>query len=143
MKTTAVVLAAGQGTRMHSTQPKILHLLLGRPMALYALEAAQSATGRTPIAIVGHEADLVKQSLGNIAHFVLQKPQLGTGHAVQQAEAYLRGKTDLVLVTTADMPLLTSKTLGELIQAQQAHDGPMSLMTIRADDPIGFGRVIR
>ena len=143
MKTTAVVLAAGQGTRMHSKLPKILHPLLGRPMALYALEAAQSATGRFPTAIIGHEADIVRRELGNAANFVLQQPQLGTGHAVQQAEAHLRGKTDLVLVTTADMPLLTADTLGKLIQAQGAHHGPMSLLTILADDPRGFGRVIR
>jgi bifunctional UDP-N-acetylglucosamine pyrophosphorylase/glucosamine-1-phosphate N-acetyltransferase len=123
MKTTAVVLAAGQGTRMHSYLPKVLHPLLGRPLASYSLDAARQATGEQPVAVIGHGADQVRQALGDSAEFVLQEEQLGTAHAVGQAESLLRDVADLVLVTAADMPLLTSQTLEKLIRAQQTHPG--------------------
>jgi bifunctional UDP-N-acetylglucosamine pyrophosphorylase/glucosamine-1-phosphate N-acetyltransferase len=120
MKTTAIVLAAGRSTRMNSKKPKVLHPLLGRPMAFYALEAAEQASGARPVAIIGHEAEIVRQSLGDKAETVLQEPQLGTGHAVRQAQALLDKRSDYILVTTADMPLLTGETLRGLVQAQQS-----------------------
>ena len=137
MKTTPVVLAAGQGTRMHSHLPKVLHPVLGRPLASYSLEAARQATGEKPVAVIGYGADQVRQVLGDSAEFVFQEPQLGTGHAVQQAEALLRGVTDLVLVTPADMPLLTHQTLERLIGAQQTHRGPLSLLVAISEDARG------
>lgn len=143
MQTIAIVLAAGQGTRMRSELPKVLHPILGHPLAWYALEASRQATQQRPVMIVGHAAEAVRQSLGDAADYVLQEPQLGTGHAVVQAESLLRGKADLILVTYADMPLVTSETLSALIQAQQTHTGPMTMLTVVAEDPRGFGRVIR
>jgi len=143
MKTTAVVLAAGQGTRMRSALPKALHPLLGRPLILYAIETAQRLTGDEPVVVIGHGAGQIQEVVGGTARFVIQEPQLGTGHAVQQAEALLRGQTDLVLVTLADMPLLTAETLIRLVRAQESHSGPISMLTLLADDPRGFGRVVR
>ncbi len=149
MKITAVILAAGQGTRMHSATPKVLHPLLGRPMVWYALESAQKASGSKPVLIIGHGAEAVRQIVGEAAHFVLQEPQLGTGHAVQQAETLLKNKTDLVLVTSADMPLLSVKTLEDLIQTHQRgqssfpQPSPITILTVIAEDARGFGRVIR
>jgi len=143
MKTTAIVLAAGRSTRMNSKKPKVLHPLLGRPMAFYALEAAGQASGAKPVAIIGHAAEMVRQALGDMAEYVIQEPQLGTGHAVQQAEALLKGQCEYILVTTADMPLLTGETLKQLVQAQQAHSGPLSLLTATTQDARGFGRVLR
>ena len=143
MKVTAVVLAAGQGTRMHSKKPKVLHPLLGRPMAEYALKTAQQVTGSKPVVVIGHEADTIRAALEGAADFVLQQPQLGTGHAVYQAQALLRGKTDLVLVTYADMPLVTAETLAGLVEAQKGHNGPVTMLTLIAEDPRGFGRVVR
>jgi bifunctional UDP-N-acetylglucosamine pyrophosphorylase / glucosamine-1-phosphate N-acetyltransferase len=143
MKTTAIVLAAGRSTRMNSKKPKVLHPLLGRPMAFYALEAAQQATGIKPVAIIGHEGDMVRQALGDMAEYVIQEPQLGTGHAVQQAEPLLNKRCETILVTTADMPLLTGETLKQLVQAQYAHSGPMTLLTVTTEDARGFGRVVR
>lgn len=146
MKTTAVILAAGQGTRMRSSLPKVLHPILGTPMILYALDAAQKATGHKPVVIIGHEADAVRALIGARAHLVVQDPQLGTGHAVQQAENLLRGRTDDVLVTTADMPLLTPETLSRLIQAHQSasrQQTPVTMLTLMAEDPRGFGRIVR
>ncbi|OGO40923.1 MAG: UDP-N-acetylglucosamine diphosphorylase/glucosamine-1-phosphate N-acetyltransferase [Chloroflexi bacterium RBG_16_58_14] len=143
MKTTAVVLAAGQGTRMHSHWPKVLHPLLGLPLASYSLDAARQATGEQPVAVIGHAADQVRQALAGSAEFVLQEPQLGTAHAVQQAEPLLRGVTDLVLVTAADMPLLTRQTLEVLIRTQQTHSGPVTLLASISAEARGFGRLLR
>jgi bifunctional UDP-N-acetylglucosamine pyrophosphorylase/glucosamine-1-phosphate N-acetyltransferase len=149
MKINAVILAAGLGTRMRSATPKALHPLLGRPMVWYAIESAQKASGSKPVLIIGHGAEAIREIVGEAAYFALQEPQLGTGHAVMQAEPLLKGKTDLVLVTSADMPLLSAKTLDDLIQAHQ--DGqrnfpqpcPMTILTVIAEDARGFGRVIR
>jgi bifunctional UDP-N-acetylglucosamine pyrophosphorylase / glucosamine-1-phosphate N-acetyltransferase len=143
MKTTSVILAAGQGTRMNSSLPKVLHPILGYPMVWYAVTASKLVTKNDPVVVVGHAADAVRETLGEIAKYVLQEEQLGTGHAVQQAEATLRGKTDYVLVTYGDMPLVSAETLQELVAAQQAHDGPISVLTLVADDPRGFGRIVR
>jgi bifunctional UDP-N-acetylglucosamine pyrophosphorylase/glucosamine-1-phosphate N-acetyltransferase len=143
MKISAVILAAGQGTRMKSNLPKVLHLLLGKPMALFALEAVRQVTGGKPIIVVGYGADQVRQVLGDQADYVLQEPQLGTGHAVLQAEPLLSGKSDLVLVTYADMPLLTQETLGRLVEKAQTHTGPVSMLTVTTEETRGFGRILR
>lgn len=143
MLTTAVLLAAGQGTRMKSALPKVLHPILGRAMIFYSLETLQAVTGRRPVAVIGHEAEQIQQAVGDQAEFVLQAPQLGTGHALQQAQARLQGKTDQVLVTNADMPLLQAETLQQLIQVQSDNSGPLTMLTLQADDPRGFGRIVR
>ena len=139
----AVILAAGQGTRMRSSLPKVLHPLLGRPMLQYALEAAASVCAAAPVVVVGHGAEEVRRRFEHAAVFVTQNPQLGTGHAVQQAEPALRGRADLVLVTYGDMPLLTENTLRRVVEMQVENPGPLTMLSIRAQDPRGFGRVIR
>ena len=143
MKTSAVLLAAGQGTRMKSSLPKVLHPLLGRPLIFYGLETLQAVTGAKPVAVIGHGAERIRQIVGQAADYVVQEPQLGTGHAVQACQSRLQGKSELVLVTTADMPLLTEATLTRLVQAQENHSGPFSMLSLIADDPRGFGRVVR
>jgi bifunctional UDP-N-acetylglucosamine pyrophosphorylase/glucosamine-1-phosphate N-acetyltransferase len=143
MKIASIILAAGQGTRMRSSLPKVLHPLLGRPMVAYSLETARAATGVTPVLVIGHGAEALREALGEAAYYVMQEPQLGTGHAVQQAESLLRDQADLVLVTYADMPLLTVETVGRLVEAQQSHNGPITLLTVTSEDPRGFGRVVR
>ncbi|MGE5221859.1 MAG: bifunctional UDP-N-acetylglucosamine diphosphorylase/glucosamine-1-phosphate N-acetyltransferase GlmU [Omnitrophica WOR_2 bacterium] len=143
MITRSVVLAAGQGTRMRSALPKVLHPLLGHPLAWHALQAARQATSSQPVLIVGHQAELVQQALGDAAQYVVQEPQLGTGHAVLQARQSLSGQSDFVLVTYADMPLVRPETLSGLIEAHRTFSGPITLMTVLADDPRGFGRIVR
>lgn len=140
---TAVLLAAGQGTRMKSDLPKVLHPVCGRPMVLYALDAARAASTEKPVLVVGVGADEVLKTLGEDVEYTLQETPLGTGHAVMQAERLLKGKTDYVIVTYADMPLLRAETLQKLVQTQQSNPGPMSMLTVIYDDPRGFGRVIR
>ncbi len=143
MKTTSVILAAGHGTRMHSTHPKVLHPILGKPMIWHALQAVVQVTQELPVVVVGHEADRIRQAVEHGAHFVMQEKRLGTGHAVQQTETLLRGNSDLILVTYADMPLISSATLQGLIAAHCDHDGPVSVLTLIANDPRGFGRILR
>lgn len=143
MKVTAILLAAGQGTRMNSDSPKVLHPLCGRPMLWHVLEALKSAATEKPVVIVGHGAEAVQQYLGDSAECVLQEPQLGTGHAAMQAEPLLKGKTDVVIVTYADMPLLRGETFQRLVETQRLNSGPLSLLTVIADDPRGFGRIVR
>ncbi len=143
MSITPVILAAGKGTRMHSELPKVLHSILGKPMIWYALQTSLAVTSEKPVVIVGHQAEQVQEALGDQARFVLQEEQLGTGHAVEQAKSLLRGKTEYVLVTYGDMPLLTGDTLKKLVDAQRFHEGPMSILTVTVDDPRGFGRIVR
>lgn len=143
MKVTAVILAAGQGTRMHSNIPKVLHLLAGQPLIRYSLQAAAGIGTEKPVVVIGHGSEQVRQVVGEDARFVMQEPQLGTGHAVLTAETLLAGKTDLVIVISADMPLMSADTLRRMVSVQQANPGPITMLTIFSDDSHGFGRVIR
>lgn len=143
MKITPVILAAGEGTRMRSSRPKVLHPILGKPMVRYSLEACREATGERPILVVGYKADQIQEEIGDKPRYVHQHEQLGTGHAVSQVEPLLRGQTDYVLVTYGDMPLITSDTLAKLGEAQISHEGPISLLTLVAENPRGFGRIVR
>jgi bifunctional UDP-N-acetylglucosamine pyrophosphorylase/glucosamine-1-phosphate N-acetyltransferase len=143
MKVTAVLLAAGQGTRMKSDLPKVLHPLCGKPMLWHVLKALKEAATEKPVVIVGHGAEEVKSYLGDSAECVVQEPQLGTGHAAMQAESLLIGKTDYVIITYADMPLLRGATFKRLLETQHLNSGPFSLLTVIADDPRGFGRIVR
>lgn len=143
MKVTAVLLAAGQGTRMKSNLPKVLHPVAGKPMIWHALEAIKQATTEKSVIVVGHGADEVTNYLADSAQTVLQEPQLGTGHAVMQVESLLKGNTDLVVVCYADMPLLRGETVQKLVELQKTNKGPISMLTVVADDPRGFGRILR
>ncbi len=143
MRTTPVILAAGQGTRMKSALPKQMHPILGKPLTWYGVQAARQATETQPVVVVGHGAEQMRQYFAGEVQFVEQEQQLGTGHAVLQAERALRGQTDLVLVTYADMPLLRGDTLRALVKAQERHTGPMTMLTLVTDDPRGFGRIVR
>jgi bifunctional UDP-N-acetylglucosamine pyrophosphorylase/glucosamine-1-phosphate N-acetyltransferase len=138
-----VILAAGRGTRMKSDLQKVLHSLLGRPMVTYAVETMQALTGTAPVLVVGREADAVRETVGDAAVFVEQAEQKGTSHAVLQARDILRGQSDLVLVTYADMPLLTLDTLRQLVERQQQNDGPLTVLTLVTEDSRGFGRIVR
>lgn len=143
MKVTAILLAAGQGTRMKSDLPKVLHPIAGRPMIWHSLEAVRQAAAEKPVVVIGHGAEKVTAFLGGSAATVIQEPQLGTAHAVLQAESLLKGKTDLALVCYADMPLLRGETLKRLVETQKNNTGPMSMLTVINDDPRGFGRIVR
>jgi bifunctional UDP-N-acetylglucosamine pyrophosphorylase/glucosamine-1-phosphate N-acetyltransferase len=142
-KLAAVVLAAGQGTRMKSSLPKVLHPVAGRPMIEYVLDSVAPLVADKPVVVVGHGADLVRQRLGDDVTFVVQEEQLGTGHAVLQAREALQGRADHLLVLNGDMPLLTAETLRLLADAHEGRSATVTLLTCRLDDPMGFGRILR
>lgn len=143
MKIAAVLLAAGQGTRMKSNLPKVLHSLAGKPMLWHTLQALNQAAAEKPVVIVGHGAEQVMDFVGDAGECVLQEPQLGTGHAAMQAIPVLEGKSEYVIVTYADMPLLRGEVFQELVETQKKNSGPISMLTVIADDPRGFGRIVR
>jgi bifunctional UDP-N-acetylglucosamine pyrophosphorylase/glucosamine-1-phosphate N-acetyltransferase len=143
MKTTAVLLAAGQGTRMKSAMPKVLHPIAGKPMLWYALQGVKAATSEKPVVVVGSAAEAVSKYVDDQAECVQQNPQLGTAHAVLQARSLLKDRTQYVLIVYADMPLLRPETLNRLVEVQKQNRGPLSLLTVQADDPRGFGRLLR
>ncbi len=143
MTLSVVILAAGQGTRMKSRLPKVLHKLLGQPMVWYTLQAVSQVTAHKPVMVVGYGSDEVQKVLGDQAEYALQEQQLGTGHAVQQAEPLLAGRTGLVMVIYADMPLLTAETLSALADNANSHEGPLTLLTVTTAETRGFGRIIR
>lgn len=128
---------------MRSSLPKVLHPLGGKPLIAYSLRLARQLSASDPIVIIGHNAGQVRQAVGDAARFAVQQPQLGTGHAVQQAEPLLAGYDGLVLVMSADMPLFTLETLRALVEQQRANSGPLTMLSMLLDDSHGFGRVIR
>lgn len=138
-----VILAAGQGTRMRSEVPKVLHPLCGRPMVFYALDAVGGLSDLPPVLVVGHRAEEVRRAVGEAVTYVEQREQLGTGHAVLQARPTLEGRADEVLILYADMPLLTGETLRRVVDARRSARAVLSILTVVAEDPRGFGRVVR
>ncbi len=144
MTLSILILAAGEGVRMKSRQPKVLHQILGRPLLDYALDAARAAApDYRPVIVLANGAEALRARLGDSADVVLQGERLGTGHAVLQARGLLAPRGGRVLVTYADMPLLRPETLRRLAEQQAAHSGPFTMLTLIADDPRGFGRVQR
>lgn len=143
MTIASIILAAGQGTRMRSKLPKVLHPVVGKPMVWYALQAVQPLVDLPPLIVVGHGADAVRDFVGHSAEFILQVEQLGTGHAVACAQSELEGKADTILVTFADMPLLRGETLAQLVALHQAGESPVTMTSFIGDEARGFGRVVR
>ncbi|MDY6878308.1 MAG: bifunctional UDP-N-acetylglucosamine diphosphorylase/glucosamine-1-phosphate N-acetyltransferase GlmU [Chloroflexota bacterium] len=143
MELAIVILAAGQGTRIKSDLPKVLHPLAGRPLVTYAIEIARTLASASPVLVVGHRAEAVREAVDDDVVLVEQTEQLGTGHALLQARQALQGQSDLVLVTYADMPLLTTETLRRLVERQQDNSGPITMLTLVHENPRGFGRVMR
>ena len=142
-KIDVIILAAGLGTRMKSDIPKVLHPLLGKPMVEYIFDAVRDICEDPPLVVVGNRADLVMETLGDKARYVVQDPQLGTAHAVQCAREVLRGKSDIILVANSDFPLITAKTYALLVRTHQESGSKLTLSTVVTDEPRGFGRILR
>src|SRR5262245_23238361 len=116
-----VILAAGKGTRMKSAQPKVLHALAGRPLIEHVLRTIDALRPASIVLVIGHGADEVRRALGTRQdlQFVVQSPQLGTGHALLQAEPVLAGQSGTVLLLYADVPLLQPNTIARLLEAHE------------------------
>lgn len=140
----AVILAAGKGTRMKSELPKVIHKALGKPMVQYSIDAAMEAGAALSdiCLVVGHKAELVKEVVGDGVTYALQTEQLGTGHAVKCAGAFI-GEDGLTMVLCGDTPLITGKTLKKLVDAHIAEGNAITVLTAKVDDPTGYGRIIK
>jgi len=138
---TAVILAAGEGTRMESELPKVLHKLCGRTMIGHVLEALQPAAENNTV-IIGHRAEEVRKSIGEDFTFAYQLQQRGTGHAVAQALDYIPEKGE-VLIVCGDTPLLTSDIFKELLAFHREEGCAAAVLTADLEEPFGYGRIIR
>lgn len=135
-----VILAAGKGKRMHSNLPKVLHPLAGKPLLGHVLDTARTLSPASLCVVVGHGGEVVRQAVAAPdVQFGEQSPQLGTGHAVQQALPYL-GQGSHTLVLYGDVPLVQASTLKRLLAAAQ--DG-LAVLTVALDNPQGYGRILR
>jgi bifunctional UDP-N-acetylglucosamine pyrophosphorylase/glucosamine-1-phosphate N-acetyltransferase len=140
-----VILAAGQGTRMKSQLPKVLHPVGGVAMIERVLDVAASLSPATISLIVGHKSDLVRDALQHRSGlgFAIQEPQLGTAHALQQAEPLLKGRTGAVVLLSGDVPMLQSETLKALLEHHVSSRAAATVVTASVDRPYGYGRIVR
>ncbi|SLM65219.1 MULTISPECIES: bifunctional UDP-N-acetylglucosamine diphosphorylase/glucosamine-1-phosphate N-acetyltransferase GlmU [Dickeya] len=136
-----VILAAGKGTRMYSSLPKVLHPLAGKPIVQHVIDAALNVGAGRIHLVYGHGAELIRQTLTDASlHWVLQAEQLGTGHAVQQAADDFDDNED-ILILYGDVPLISPATLQRLVAAKP--QGGIGLLTVDLPDPTGYGRIVR
>ncbi|QUJ67493.1 bifunctional UDP-N-acetylglucosamine diphosphorylase/glucosamine-1-phosphate N-acetyltransferase GlmU [Photobacterium sp. GJ3] len=141
MSFSAVILAAGKGTRMYSALPKVLHTLAGKPMVKHVIDTCSDAGAANLHLVYGHGGDVMQARLAEEpVNWVLQAEQLGTGHAVNQAAPHF-ADDEQVLVLYGDVPLITGETLENLLDAQPV--GGIGLLTVVLDDPTGYGRIVR
>ncbi|WP_291990106.1 bifunctional UDP-N-acetylglucosamine diphosphorylase/glucosamine-1-phosphate N-acetyltransferase GlmU [Candidatus Accumulibacter sp. ACC007] len=134
-----VILAAGQGKRMHSNLPKVLHPVAGKALVAHVIDAARSLVPQTICLVYGHGGDAVRTSVdAPDLHWVVQEPQLGTGHAVMQAVPQLSA-AETTLVLYGDVPLIQAETLRKLVHAAR---GALAILTVELADPTGYGRIV-
>ncbi|QOY37461.1 bifunctional UDP-N-acetylglucosamine diphosphorylase/glucosamine-1-phosphate N-acetyltransferase GlmU [Anaerobacillus isosaccharinicus] len=139
----AVILAAGQGTRMKSRLYKVLHSVCGKPMVQHVVDQISLVGVDETVVVVGHGAEKVKDQLGDKITYVLQEEQLGTGHAVMQAEPVLKNKEGVTIVLCGDTPLITKETMESLLAFHAEHKAKATILTAKATDPTGYGRIVR
>ncbi|MCX5888903.1 MAG: bifunctional UDP-N-acetylglucosamine diphosphorylase/glucosamine-1-phosphate N-acetyltransferase GlmU [Deltaproteobacteria bacterium] len=143
-KITAIVLAAGQGTRMKSSRPKVLHEILGRPMLAYLIDTLKGVGVADIVLVVGHQAELVQESYRDYGvRFVVQEPQLGTGHAVQVAWPAVPADTRTVMVLCGDAPLISGESIRALNRLHDKTGAAITVQTIELDNGAHYGRVVR
>jgi len=138
----SIVLAAGKGTRMKSDLPKVIHKVNGIPMLKKVINVLDEAGSKENILILGHKKELVLEVLGDIS-YVLQEEQLGTGHAVQQAEEKIADYDGLVLVTCGDTPLLRTETIKSMILKHKLDKACATILTAIEENPTGYGRIVK
>ncbi|HZW67759.1 MAG TPA: bifunctional UDP-N-acetylglucosamine diphosphorylase/glucosamine-1-phosphate N-acetyltransferase GlmU [Pseudogracilibacillus sp.] len=139
----SVILAAGQGTRMKSKLYKVLHPILEQPMLKYVLNALSAVSIDQTVTVVGHGAEKVKETIGSESDVVLQEEQLGTAHAVMQAESLLGDKQGTTLVVCGDTPLIKEETFEQLFAYHEETGAKATILTTEIAQPTGYGRIIR
>lgn len=143
MSNYAIILAAGKGTRMKSDLPKVLHKVSGITMLEHVFRSVGAIEPAKNVTVIGHKAELVRDVLSGQSGFVMQTEQLGTGHAVMMAEEQLAGLEGQTLVIAGDTPLITGDSLKNLVDFHVNHKNVATILTATADDPFGYGRIIR
>lgn len=141
--TYAVVLAAGQGTRMKSKRHKVLHPVCGKPMVEHVLASLDQAGISRTLVVIGNLAEQVKETLGEQVEYVYQLEQLGTGHAVMQAVPKLTGFTGVTLVCYGDTPLISPGTIQDMLKTHREKGASATVLTAVVEQPFGYGRIIR
>ena len=140
-------MAAGLGTRMKSNRAKVLHEMGGAPLIAYVVRAAQALEPRSIIVIVGHQAEEVERAalaeVGELASFVVQEKQRGTGDAVESARSLLENSDSLVLVLSGDVPMIRVETLQKLIEHHNNSGSACTILSVRLENPTGYGRIVR
>jgi bifunctional UDP-N-acetylglucosamine pyrophosphorylase/glucosamine-1-phosphate N-acetyltransferase len=139
----AVILAAGQGTRMKSKLYKVLHSVCGKPMVQHVVDQITSLHIQEMVTIIGHGAEKVQAQLGDSSLYALQDKQLGTAHAVMQAGSILDGKEGVTIVVCGDTPLIKAETMESLFKHHEELKAKATILTAKIDDPTGYGRIIR
>ncbi len=139
----AVILAAGQGTRMKSKLYKVLHPVCGKPMVQHVVDQVSNLHIEKIVTIIGHGAELVKSQLGDASSYALQEEQLGTAHAVMQAKDALEGKEGVTIVVCGDTPLIKAETMEALFRHHEETGAKATILTAIAPDPAGYGRIVR
>jgi len=140
----ALILAAGQGTRMKSDLAKVLHRVAGKTMIRHVLETVQAVSPSRIVVVIGHQADAVRRELeGERVEFVLQEPRLGTGHAALAAERRFDGFSGRIVVLNGDTPLLRPRTLDRLVAFHAREGASATVLSAEIDDPAGYGRIVR
>lgn len=143
-KLAVIILAAGKGTRMRSSLAKVLHPLHGAPMLSYSVAVARAVGAADVAVVVGHQAELIEETMGDEGlTFVLQREQLGTGHAVLQARDHFRGFEGMILILCGDVPLLRPRTVKGLMDRHRRSRAAVTVMTTLLEDPSGYGRIVK
>ena len=139
----SIILAAGEGTRMKSKMPKVLHQILNKSMVDYVIDEAFKCGSEDVCVVIGHKADMVKEAIGNDkVKFAVQKEQLGTGHAVMQAEDFIDENKDIIILY-GDTPLITAETIEKLVAFHRNEKNGCTIVSAIVDDPTGYGHIIR
>ena len=142
MKISAIVLAAGSGTRMKSKKPKVIHEILGKPLLQYPIDACKNAGIDNIITVLGFEKDLVEPYVKG-SEIVIQEKRLGTGDAVNAAREKLLGKSDITVIVYGDCPLVTPSTIKRMIEYKDSSRVDCVVLSMKLENPFGYGRIVR
>ena len=139
-----VILAAGKGTRMKSDMAKVLHPVCGKPMLAYPVETARAVGARKIVVVIGHQADVVRETFGREGlTFVEQRQQLGTAHAILQTREQFPDDEGTIIILCGDVPLLRPSTVKALLDLHVFEQAAVTVLTAVLDDPYGYGRIVK
>lgn len=143
MSFSTLILAAGMGTRMKSSRPKVIHTVCGKPLTMWVIDASKAAGADKVCAVVGHCADMVKETLGGACEYALQAEQKGTGHAVMQAMDFIKSADGEIVILNGDTPLVTADAIKDAVEYHRTSGNKATVITAILPDATGYGRIVR